>query len=91
MAKNTEGKMEALGLNAVIRGRGVIARCPTPANGGVMDCTDNIKELVRRWNLHEQLVGALTSFVDRVNQSEEPRDLVWAKAVAALKLAKEGM
>ena len=38
------------GLSLKVSGRGIIATCPTPTNGGVFECTNNAKRIADCWN-----------------------------------------
>lgn len=47
MSKWTKNKIDD---NLSILGRGIIAICPTPNNGGVFECVDNKKRIKEVWN-----------------------------------------
>ena len=56
---HTPGPWQQEGLTIVVFGRGIIAECPTPQNGGTFDCSANAAFIVRACNAHDDLVAAL--------------------------------
>lgn len=57
-----------------VSGRGEIARCILPADGGVFEATENAAFIVRACNTHDELVAALT----KAREIIRGRDLEYA-------------
>ena len=55
----TEGEWENDGLEISVRGRGVIANCPTTKKGGVMECIANARLIAAAPDLYEACKGML--------------------------------
>jgi hypothetical protein len=53
--KHTETPWVKVGLMVSINGRGIIAHCPTPQNGGVFECTANAEFIFEACNNYETL------------------------------------
>lgn len=51
----TDGSWKCSGLQVIAPGRGVIANCPTPQNGGVMECSFNVDLIGAAKDLYEAL------------------------------------
>jgi hypothetical protein len=66
LAKATEGPWEQDGLELLVPGRGVTARCPTPQNGGTTDCVANAE-------LIHAAVNSLPALIARIEEVERLR------------------
>jgi hypothetical protein len=53
--KHTKPPYIKKGLTFITEGRGIIANCPTPQNGGVFECTANAEFIVEACNNYETL------------------------------------
>jgi len=63
--KHTGISWEQKGLEITAFGRGIIATCPTPKNGGVFECTANAKLI----SAAPDLLQALQEFMLVINRS----------------------
>jgi hypothetical protein len=87
---HTNAKWERVGLRVVAYGRGDIAGCPTPQNGGVFECHGNAGLIAAAPDLLEALRGLLpyAEMVIHSTDNSHDRDKFTA-ALAALKKAQE--
>lgn len=76
----TDGKWTASGTVVRVFGRGEVARCPVPQDGGTVDCVANAKLIAAAPDLYE----ALAYLVENDRGTEE----TWAIADRALAKAR---
>ena len=79
MGEPTQGKWTRDGQTVRVDGKGIVAHCPLPRDGGCFECADNAKLIAKAWLLPE-LVDALRSMM-RGNMPPDLGGTVWNRVI----------